>query len=794
MCPTDTAYAHTASVQIHASGWTILVVEDDEGLNRLIQRRLKRVGYRTDGVMLGEDALAFLKESSQQVLVLVDYFLPDMNGIDLVRKLCALPTEIPFIFMTGHGDEQLAVEIMKLGAGDYLIKTQEFLETIPTAVHRLLQEMETKQQLAQAQDRLRKSEESFRLLLEYSPTPMALADSHNKLVYLNRCFNDTFGYTTLQLKNLPDLWDLAQDRSRIEAMPQWGSVQQTPLQGLELRCKTGKVRTVDVVTSTISDQFLLVFHDISQRIEQEAALRESEARFRQLAENIDQVFWVGSLDWQQVYYINPTFERLWRITSSRLLKEPLCWLEPIPQEDQEKIQQIIPSHADDITGPITFPEYRICHADGTTHWIQARAFPVMDDHGKAIRIVGVAEDITVSKQVQQEILQAKEQAEAANVAKGEFLAIMSHEIRTPMNAILGMSDLLTETDLSREQRDHLKVIQRNGEILGALINDILDLSKVEAGHLQIEQTRFELPELMDQINTIFSPLSLDKGVQLNTVIGPELPTHCLGDPVRLRQVLINLVGNAIKFTPDGSILVSATLNPVEKCVIFSVSDTGIGIAHTQLEHIFNKFSQADSSITRRYGGTGLGLALSRSLVEAMGGKIWANSTESVGSAFHFCLPLDGPQCGLKTVDIQILTSTTTEQEAVHESDTLSGHSLLLVEDATDNITLFKAFLKKSGLDLTVATNGQAALDLLQDRDFDLVIMDLQMPIMDGYTATRLFRALEMEESRTRTPVIALSAHAMVEDVEKSLQVGCDAHITKPIAKKKLLSVIKQWLA
>ncbi|MBF0612242.1 MAG: PAS domain S-box protein [Magnetococcales bacterium] len=422
---------------------------------------------------------------------------------------------------------------------------------------------------------------------------------------------------------------------------------------------------------------------------------------------------------------------------------------------------------------------------------------VRDENERIIGTLSSGEDITQRRQAEDALKQAKQLAEQANVAKSEFLATMSHEIRTPLNAIMGMADVISEAPLSDEHRRYVNLLQRAGENLLDLINDILDLSKIESGRFELEHATFYLRPTMNRVREIMTHHAAAKGLLLTLEIHPQVPDGLHGDSRRLRQVLMNLLGNAIKFTHHGGIRLSVSPAPEgnSTTLLFQVADTGIGIPRDKLEIIFDMFTQADSSTTRRYGGTGLGLAISRRLVAMMGGTISVESTPGKGSIFSFVVafhPASPSQD--KTNDSRL--SDHTRPQSLASAEEIIRHGplrLLIVEDAEDNVALLRAYLKGQPYEIQVATNGQEGVDMFQSQYFHLVLMDVQMPIMDGHTATRTIRTLESQLGRKPVPIIAVSAYAFDEDVRSSLEAGCNAHITKPVNKTSLLTTIHRYL-
>ncbi len=429
----------------------------------------------------------------------------------------------------------------------------------------------------------------------------------------------------------------------------------------------------------------------------------------------------------------------------------------------------------------------ICYKkNGAVFWNDINIVPVENESGIYTHWVSVHRDVTERKHTEEALIKARIMAEESMKSKERFLANMSHEIRTPMNAVIGMTNLLiNNTSLTDEQSEYLEIIKESSDNLLVIINDILDFSKIESGKITFESTSFSLKNMIQNVVSILNVKAPHKGLYLNHNVDADCPDMLIGDSVRLNQILINLVGNAIKFTSDGGIDIDVSIEKqLEKMVIlhFSVKDTGIGIDQSKFNTIFDSFSQAGEDTTRKFGGTGLGLAITKQLIELQGGKIWLQSQVNKGSKFSFTIPFELSEKEQEPKE--------TKQKTIQKID-FSGRKILLVEDNYFNQVVAKKTLKSFGINCDVAENGFRALEKLQAHSYELILMDIQMPEMDGYEATAQIRS--MTEPLSKIPIIAMTAGALKGDEEKCLEAGMDAYISKPFNPKHLASLLANYL-
>lgn len=551
-----------------------------------------------------------------------------------------------------------------------------------------------------------------------------------------------------------------------------------------------------------------ICHDITERKLAEDALLQSERNYRELIEHARTVI----LRWDvngEITYINDFGERCFGYKRSELIGRNLIGT-IVPEMDcsGRDMRQMLDGILHFI-GDYHENENENMTRDGRRIWMYWSNAAVYEKNGELVEILSIGNDVTERREAEQKLYETHQylekavqrsgelaaEAARANAAKSEFLANMSHELRTPMNGVIAMAGLLSSTVLTGEQRNYVGVIRKSGKQLMSIINDILDYSKIEARRMGLEEVPFNLALIMDELTPILQAGADEKGLSLCCRIESDVPAIIRGDPARLRQVLLNLANNAVKFTEQGSIMIRVSVESLEEqhlTLRFTVNDTGIGIASDKLTLIFEPFTQADSSTTRRFGGTGLGLSISRQLVELMGGRLDVSSREGEGSIFSFTarfVRVPAEETGLLSQE-QINELI---RQSVSYSEQRGKFKILVVEDNLINQKVAGALLEKAGFRYTLVESGYQALQSLENEPFDLVLMDCQMPGLDGYETTLLIRSANVAVIRNDMPIIAMTANAMEGDREKCLEAGMDDYIPKPIELSQLVPLLEKWL-
>ncbi len=680
-----------------------------------------------------------------------------------------------------------------------------------------------------AEEALRKSEQRQRALIEASPVPFALNDASSNILYLNAAFVKTYGYTQADILHVDQWWTKAypDPEYREKVKSTWLSQLQkslrdgTPFERFEVivRCKDGRQRTVlagmTFLGSALDDAHLVVLYDITFNRNARQAVADAQAYaeliLESMGEGLCQVDEEGLLT-----FISPAGARLLGYRSEEMIGKSAHALFHHSDSDGN------PYPAESSVAMVALREGVPCGRDTEVFWrkdgssfpvhyvsspmvvggIQRGAVVTFRDISEETRIRRALQDNetklhqvneTLESRVQertQELAAALDAAETAKRSRGQFLANMSHEIRTPMNSVMGMVYLALKTDPNPVQRDYLEKIQKSGVHLLSIINDILDFSKIDAGKLQLESGIFDLEQVLQHMVSVAGDKASEKGLTLQLEIGALVPKLLSGDALRLGQILINFLNNAIKFTAQGGVVIRVQLRPStlnagtpDICQLcFEVKDTGIGIDESQCARLFESFEQGDPSITRKYGGTGLGLAISRQLATLMGGEIGVSSRLGTGSTFWFVAHFHQAHDAR-----QLVRPPASVQDAIAS---LRNKHVLVVDDNEFNLDVARGLLQDIGVRVATAENGAQAVEAVRSTTFDCVLMDMQMPVMDGLLATRSIRS---DPAMSHVVVIAMTANAGQEDLNRCLQSGMNDVLTKPIDPDLLFLTLAKWL-
>ncbi len=633
-------------------------------------------------------------------------------------------------------------------------------------------------------EELKSSEERLKLLFESAPDAYYLNDLKGTFIDGNKAAEELIGHKRQELigKSFLKLNLLSLDQLPRAAKSLAKSALGKPTGPDEyiMKGRDGKERVVEIRTHPVKikgkTRVLGIARDISKRKKAEQALKEKTAYLDQLIKSAPEGIVIVDNN-HRVMSINEEFTKLFGYSSADAIGHELDSLIAKNFKDAKLITDEVHEG-----GEVSYERIRQ-HKDGKLVNVSILGSPIVID-GKQVGVFAIYRDISDRKRAEKDLKEAKQAADIANQAKSLFLANMSHEIRTPLNAIVGFVDLMQDDkSLSEEHIDYLKTVKESSYHLLRLINEILDISKIEAGEMELEEIPFSLESVLDNVRSNGKSIlhRNGKNISLKINYSESISDYILGDPTRVRQILTNLVANAIKFTKEGEIEVDVSLTDNKKYLMLYVKDTGIGIPEDQQKSIFEVFQQVDTTTTRKYGGTGLGLALAKKLVELGGGKIWIESEPGKGSKFHFTIPYKPTKEPTKEETVTCELNTTGPDK---------DYKILLAEDNLINQKLAKRILEKHGFaSVIIAENGEDAVKHYKNEKPDLILMDIQMPVMDGLEATRIIRAQEKE---CKIPIIAITASAMPEDRDICLGAGCDDYISKPINPKKLVTLIRKY--
>ncbi len=791
----------------------ILVIEDNSADVRLIKIYLEE--YFEDKfefssfayLQKGLDALS----SSPFDIIILDLTLPDSAGLETFKKVHEHSPAIPIIVLTGIDNELIGINAMKLGAQDFLVKGNIHSKELSRSVNYSIERFKLLKELSDNTKDLEKK--TLDLLKEQIKLSEAQHLSHigswdwdiekNIVIWseeLYRIYNLDPQKNNISTDKIIKIVHPA-DKENAKRMMAEAKIKHEPFSFYY------RIIVSDEIIKTIQVRGKVIVNDAGQAIKMSGTAQDVTDQIHK--EELEKLVLATTQSYnsvvifdrnQKVEWVNEGFTKLTGYTLNDFKNKSIEILSGNDSKSAAQQKNIMNSLLT-IKKPFTYETVNYTK-EGDKYWALTTITPILGNDGEAERFITIESDISLRKKIEEELLEAnkiteqslakvnktldeltmaKKELEVSMKVKGQFMANMSHEIRTPMNAVIGFTDLLLKTPLNPEQKQYVDAVKISGKNLLTIINDILDFSKIESGKLELEQIKFNLSSVVLTVTELMLPKSNEKNIRLSSKIDPNIPDNLIGDPTRLNQILLNLVGNAIKFTNQGEIKIVIELQSGSDETVdlkFSIIDTGIGIPKDKLPALFKEFNQVSNETTRKYGGTGLGLAIVKQLVELMKGTVSVQSEVNKGSEFTFSIPLKR-NTGSE--------SENKKTEEYYETGDLEGVRVLLVEDNILNQMLAKKVLTDWKLKVEVAENGLIGIEKLKQMDFDVILMDIQMPEMDGYTATLTIRKLSSPKSNT--PIIAMTAHALSGEAEKCIKAGMNDYISKPFEQKMLYSKI-----
>lgn len=787
----------------------ILLLEDNKTDVDLTLRGLTGVipNCQVEVAQTLKEASIILEKCAAFDIAILDMMLPDGTGMDLLMEIRKSGIRMPVLILTGSGNEEVAAAAMKAGADDYIIKRLDYISKLPGYIDLAIQNHQQNRLLASEiievlyiEHHASDVDLTIRHMNQYAPqihiTILSSAEEALKLLPLNETEQTKFQVLILDYR-LPGLNALEftkiirQERKlQIPVLLVTGQGnEEVAIQALKLGVNEYLVKRDNYLYRLPS--LIMNTHQHYKLIQKQAELAKSETKYRLLAENSADVIFTTDLDLHYTY-VSPSVYKLRGYNSEEVMQHTIeetlspssyatvikVLSETMAELDASKASQMDPVMLD----------LEMKRKDGSMVSTEVKATVLFDENNQPVSILGVTRDITLKKKYELELIQAKEKAEESDRLKSAFLANMSHEIRTPMNGILGFAELLKEADLTSEkQQEYIRIIEKSGARMLNIINDIVDISKIESGQMNVSLRETNINEHMEFLADFFKTETENKQLQLlykNTLSQKEAIIYT--DSEKLYSILTNLVKNAIKFTNKGSIEFGVSIlrnahniadsQSRQSELLFYVKDTGIGIPQARLEAIFERFIHADISMKQAYQGAGLGLAISKAYIEMLGGKIWVESKEGIGSTFYFTHPYKNESKDGNEIQI------TVEKKAVKKL------KILIAEDDETSMELISIVAQKFGKEFIKVITGTEAVEACRNHpDIDLILLDILMPEMDGWEATRQIRKFNPD-----VIIIAQTAYGLVGDREKAMEVGCSDYISKPIKRDKLVEIIQKY--
>jgi PAS domain S-box-containing protein len=763
----------------------ILLVEDDDIDILAFERAVKRGNLDYD-VTVNHHIEEVLNLASENdfTCIFLDYLLPGSDGLEILKKIRGRGVQTPVVIVTSQGNEKIAVEMMKSGALDYITKEEITAERISMLVHTATLLLKSEKEKVQAEASLRESQQMMANIFDSSGVGMLLIDDLGLVLRANKAFADIAGKTINNIVGHP-VDELFGHRL------QMADLLKNSDGTYEFSAAINGVTKYLSVTYSFfkdeggSDYIIINFNDVTAKVSYEQQIVLQNTRMEALFESTNSV--IFSIDEKnRITGYNRAASKIFKTFYNLEIKEAMDVYQ-IPFDDDNR-RMMRESFETAFSGKRITVVHRI-----NKLFFETTFSPIKTDDKRSLGVSVFSKDISQEKNNETKLIEAKKEAEELAKAKSQFLSNMSHEIRTPMNAIIGLTSLLLDTELTEVQRENLNTLKFSADNLLVIINDILDLSKIESGKITFEEINIDCKKIIEQVAKTFIIQSKNNNVVLKTEFDPNIPAQLMGDPYRLTQILNNLVGNAVKFTSEGSVTIAAKsigLSGNGKQVLeFKVSDTGIGIHKDKLGAIFETFTQAYTDTTRKFGGTGLGLAITKQLIEVQGGEIWVTSEPGLGTAFTFTLPLkDG---NVDWVNVH-------KAKNVPDS-ALEGLRVAVAEDNKANQLVIRQILSRWKINVVLLNNGREAIEYLEKETPDIVFMDLQMPEVSGFDAVEVIRDENSAVLTHNVPVLALTADVFPETRDRIYQTGMNDYLLKPInieeLKEKLIyyGVLKETL-